>query len=174
MNNLVFNNANRPLYVLNNQAYTDAANNGQVYDVTTGEIDVVANGFLSVQMTIPANQNKTIYILRVLGGSTVNTALDFYRNATFTGGTSITPVNNNWDFSGGSVCTAKYLNQATNPISGGTMLLSMVQAGGGILIPFDGRIVIPSSTADRTFYLGLKNKTNQVNTCAISFAYWEL
>ena len=174
MNNLVFNKANHPLFVLNNQAYTDAAQNGQIYDVTTGELDVVANGFLSVQLTIPANQQKTIYILRLLGGSTVNTALDLFRDATFTGGTSITPVNNNWDFSGGSVCTGKYLNQAEDPIAGGTLLLAMVQAGGGILIPFDGRIVIPSSSTDRTFYLRLKNKTNQVNTCAISFSYWEL
>lgn len=174
MNNLIFNNSNQPLYVLNNQAYTDAAKNGQIYDVTTGELDVIANGFLSLQFTVPANQDKTIYILRVLGGSTVNTALDFFQNATFTGGTSITPVNNNWNFTGGSVCTAKYLNQAADPIAGGTLLLSMVQSGGGILIPFDGRMVIPSSTSDRTFYLRLKNSTNQVNTCAISFAYWEI
>jgi hypothetical protein len=170
----IISSASEPLIVLNNQPYTDAAKNGQVYDITTGEINVVANGYLAVQLTVPANQNKTVYILRLIGGSTVNTTLDIYRNATFSGGTALTPVNNNWNFSGSGASTAKYITQLTDPIIGGTLLISFVQAGGGILLPFDGRIVIPSSTTDRQFTLNLRNRTNQSNLCAISLAYWEL
>ncbi|MDD3013996.1 MAG: hypothetical protein PHC34_09870 [Candidatus Gastranaerophilales bacterium] len=135
---------------------------------------MVANGYLTIEFTVPANQNKTIYILRVSGGSTVNTIIDGFRDSTIPGGTPLTPVNNNLSFTGGSVCTAKYLNQLADPITGGTLLLAMVQVGGGILVPIDGRIVIASSTIDRTFCVRLKNKTNQVNTCAITFAYWEI
>jgi len=163
-----------PLIVLNNQPYTEAAKNGQVYDITTGDISVVGSGYLATQLTVPANQNKTIYILRLIGGSTVNTTFEIYRNATFSGGTSITPANNNWNFSGGSTCTAKYISQATDPITGGTLLISLVQIGGGLLLPFDGRIVIPSSTTDRQFYLVLKNKSTSSNLCSISLAYWEV
>lgn len=170
----IISNSSDPLVVLNNQPYTDAAINGQVYDITTGDINVDANGYLAVQLTVPANINKTVYILRLIGGSTVNTTLDIYRNATFSGGTSITPVNNNLDFTGGSVSTAKYKSQLANPVIGGTLMISFVQTGGGILLPFDGRIVIPSSTTDRQLYLVLKNKTNQSNICAISLAYWEI
>ena len=170
----IVSNANDPLLVLNNQPFADATINGQVYDVSTAEHDVPANGFLTIQLTIPANQGKTIYILRLIGGSTVNTTLDILRNATFTGGTTITPVNNNWSYTNTSVCTAKYLSQATDPTTGGTNVLSLVQTGGGLLLPFDGRLVIPSSTTDRYFYIRLSNKTNQVNLCSISIAYWEV
>jgi hypothetical protein len=172
-NDNIISSPSDPVIVLDNQPVTDAANNGQIYDITTGELDVAANGFLAVRMTIPANQNKTIYILRLLGGASVNTTLDIFRNATFSGGTSITPVNNNWNYSGGSVCSAKYLNQATDPTTEGNLLISIVQTSGGILLPFDGRMVIPCSTTDRYFYIRLKNKTNQINTCSMSFAYWE-
>lgn len=171
----VITSASEPLLVLNNQPYTDASNNGQVFDVTTGEITMVASGFMTAQLTIPANTDKTVYILRLVGGTTANTTLDLLENAGFAAsGTSITPVNNNYNYSGGSVCTAKYLNQATDPTSGGVPLISIVQTGGGTLLPFDGRIVIPSSTSDRTFYLRLRNKSNTTNICAMSLAYWEV
>ena len=170
----IITSASEPLLVLNNQPYTDASINGQVFDITTGDQSVVGSGYLATQLTIPANIDKTVYILRLIGGSTVNTTLELYRNATFSGGTSITPVNNNYDFSGGSLCTAKYITQAADPLTGGTILISLVQIGGGILLPFDGRIVIPSSTTARTFYLVLKNKSTSSNLCSISLAYWEV
>ncbi|PKM77869.1 MAG: hypothetical protein CVU90_05330 [Firmicutes bacterium HGW-Firmicutes-15] len=170
----IISSASDPLVVLNNQPYTDAAKNGQVYDITTGDVTVSGSGYLAAQLTIPANQNITVYILRLIGGSTVSTTFEIYRNAAFTGGTSITPANNNWDYSGGSVCTAKYINQLADPTSGGTLLISVTQAGGGVLLPFDGRIIIPSSTVDRQFYLLLKNKTTTTNVCSISLAYWEV
>jgi hypothetical protein len=162
-----------PLVVSNTPSYIYGANIGQVYDITTGTVDIAANGFLLTQLTIPANSGKTIYIVRLIGGSTVNTVLDIFRNATFSGGTAITPHNNNWNYSDASVCTAKFINSATDITSGGTQLITFVQTGGGTLLAFDGRLLIPSSTTDRQFYIRLKNSTNQTNTCSFSLAYWE-
>jgi len=162
------------LYVESTPGYIYGAAAGQVYDITTGSIDVVANGFLLVQLTNPANSGKTIYIARIAGGSLVNTTLDIFKNATFSGsGTPITPHNNNWSYSDASACTAKYINSATDITSGGTLMITFIQTGGQMLIAFDGRLVIPSSTSDREYYIRLKNNTNQTNTCSFSLAYWE-
>lgn len=173
-NTKIISASSEPVFAETTPGYIYGAANGHVYDITTGSIDVAANGFLLVQLTNPANSGKTIYIVRIAGGSTVNTNLDIFKNATFSpSGTSITPHNNNWSYSDASSCTAKYSNSATDITSGGTLMITFIQTGGQMLIAFDGRLVIPSSTSDRQFYIRLKNNTNQTNTCSFSLAYWE-
>ncbi|MDD3268838.1 MAG: hypothetical protein PHX14_05905 [Syntrophomonadaceae bacterium] len=170
----IINSEANPLYAQSTTPYLQGAVNGQIYDITTGSIDVAANGFLLVQLNIPAETNKTVYIIRLAGGATVNTRLDILRNAAFSGsGTAITPHNNNWSYLDSSTCTAKYSNSASDTTSGGELMITLIQNGGQMLVAFDGRLVIPSSSTERQFYIRIKNDTNQVNSCSLSLAYWE-
>ncbi len=170
----IINSNEEPLFTDSTPSYIYGADQGQVYDITTGGINVAANGFLLFQLTNTSNSGKTINIIRLAGGSTVNTTLDIMRNAAFaSSGIGITPHNNNWDYSDTSVCSAKYLTSGSDVTSGGSLLISYIQTGGQTLFPFDGRLVIPSSTSDRQFYIRLTNNTNQVNRCSLSLAYWE-
>lgn len=184
-NKSVFNNENDPLYVQNVTSVSDAtvispqeaaaALDGNFYNISTGSLSVAANGFLTVQLTIPINSNRTIYIARVSGGAITNTTIDIFFNATFAAaGTALTPVNTNTSSSNTSVVTGKYLTGAADPTTGGTRLASIIQTGGPVLVDYDGRIIIPATTTTRTFYIRLANNTNQVNLLSINVGYWEL
>ncbi len=162
-----------PLYVQSTTAINTAAANGRVFSVTTGDQSIPGSGFLAVQLTIPANSEKTIYIVRVAGGSLSNAVIDTYRNATFSGGTNITPYNENWGFSGGSACTCKFLINSTDPTTGGQNISTIV-ANGLVLASYEGRLIIPSSSSDRQFYLVLRNKSSSTNIAAATIGYMEL
>lgn len=153
-----------------------AALDGTFCMSSTGSQTVAANQFLLVQHTVPANVNKTIYIQRVSGGAITNTTIDIMYNATFAAtGTAFTPINSNLGKSTSSVVTGKFLSSsAPDPTTGGTRVNSIIQTGGPVVIDYDGRLVIPSTTSQRTFYIRLANNTNQANTLAINVSWWEL
>ncbi|WP_110113173.1 hypothetical protein [Bacillus sp. CGMCC 1.16541] len=182
---LVYNNQRDPLFVSMNSTVTSptvvtpvaqmAAMEGNFYSVTTGRESVAANGFLSIQLTMPANSNRTIYVQTVFGGATTNTTVDLLFNATFAAaGTAITPVNTNSGSTNTSAIVGKYISQATDPTTGGTLFSSIIQTGGTVTEIYDGAVVVPSTTSDRTLYTRLTNNTNQVNILAITITYWEL
>ncbi|WP_110113174.1 hypothetical protein [Bacillus sp. CGMCC 1.16541] len=182
---LVYNRQTDPLFVSMTSSLTSpttvvsaaetAAFQGRFFESSTGSQSVAANGFLVVQYTIPANSNRTVYIQRVSGGATTNTTIDILFNATFAAaGTTITPVNSNLASAITSVVTGKYLSQATDPTTGGTRVNSIIQTGGPVVIDYSGRIIIPSTTTDRTFYIRLANNTNQTNILSVNVSWWEL
>lgn len=173
-NNLIISDFANPVYIFDINTPSTISEKGVVYDITTGSVSVAPSSFLVLQLTIPANINKTIYIGRIAGGATANILFDILRNASFSAsGTAVTPINNNWDYGSNSGCTAKYISQGTDPTTGGNLLISFIQPSGGglILVPFDGRIVIPSSSSALYFTLRLANTSNQANPCSISLAY---
>lgn len=153
-----------------------AALDGTYFISSAGSQTVAANQFLLVQHTVPANTNRTIYIQRVSGGAITNTTIDILYNATFAAaGTSIAPINSNLGSSNSSVVTAKFLSSsAPDPTIGGTRINSIIQTGGPVVVDYEGRLVIPSTTSARTFYIRLANNTNQSNILSINVAWWEL
>lgn len=181
----VSNTPCNPLYVKNTTSLTNpivtisqasqAAMQGQFFTITTGSQSVTTmNNVLVVQMTIPANSNKTVYIQRVSGGATANTVIDILYNATFAAaGTSQTPVNTNQGSSKTSVVSAKFTT-GTDPTTGGTLVNSIIQTGGPVVIDYDGRLIIPSTTTDRTFYVRLINTSGGTNSLSVNISYWEI
>jgi len=171
----VISSPKEPVNTEANVYYTQLAADGIMFNAPTGTQSVPANGYLSYQLTIPANINKTIYIVQVAGGATVNSSVAEFKNGFFAAsGTAITPVCTKWSQTGGSSCTVKYLSQVADPLSGGTLLQSFVAPGGTLAYRVDGRDVISSSSSARTFYVRVTNRTNQANLCAIGVTWWEV
>lgn len=147
------------------------ARSGKVYTVSTGPQAVAANGFLLVQLTNPAISGKTMYIDCISGGSITNTTVDMLKNASFAdAGTALTPHNTNWSFSDTSIVTGKYLSQATDPTTGGTLLLSIIQTGGPDVVDFGGRYIVSSGQ----LYIRLTNNINQTSALSINITWWEI
>lgn len=183
MNNVPITSPKSPVYAQSTVIdYTTAVSQGgQVYSISTGSQSVAVSGFLTVQVTNPANSNKTIYIERISGGSTTNTTIDILKNATITTGVPPTPTtltinNRNWNSGNNSSMTGKYVTATagTDPTVGGTLLSSIIQVGGPITLLYNGEFIIPSSTIDREFYIRLVNNGNQVNILSINITWWEL
>jgi len=164
-----------PVYSETNVYYTQLAADGIMFNAPTNGQSVAANGYLSYQLTVPANINKTVYISLIAGGSASAFSVSEFKNAYLSGtGTTITPVNTNWDYSGGSACTVKYVSQATDPKSGGTLAQTLIGTGGTLAYTVDGRIVIPSTSAEQTFYLRVTNRSALTNLCALTVTWWEI
>lgn len=173
----IISSQEEPVYVEASTAANAASAAGKFFSVTTGDQTIPSSGFLALQLTVPADIDKTIYIWRIAGGSQTTAVIDTYRNATFSGGTSgtsITPYPENWSYASGTTSViCQYLISASDPTSGGEPI-STVVANGLVMASYDGRVIIPSSTSDRTFYVILRNKTNQTNVAAATLAYAEL
>ncbi|WP_136608074.1 hypothetical protein [Paenibacillus dokdonensis] len=120
-NNHVFNYPLKDPLGAVEPSYT-AAQSGDYYVITTGNQSVVqANGFLALQLTVPANSRKKIRFDNIQASSSSDTILSLYRNATLNvSGTSATPRNTNWAYPDASVVTGSWVSQTANPTSGGT------------------------------------------------------
>lgn len=184
-NNSIFNNENGPLFVQSTTSITDAtviesqataaSKNGTFYAVSTGSQSIAPNNFLLLQLTVPINSGKTIYISRVSGGSIANTTIDLFFNATFAAaGTAVTPANFNAGSSNTSVVTAKFIATTPDPTTGGTRLASVIQTSGPIEVNYDGRFIVVATTTTRTFYVRLVNNSSQTNLLSVNVSYWEL
>lgn len=174
-NNVPVTSPNQLIFGTNLNYSSYYARSGQVYTACTGSISVSANGFLVLQLTNPAHSGKILYINRISGGATTNTTFDMLKNATFSAtGTPITPQNTNWNFSNSSAATIKYLSQGTDPTTGGTNLISIIQTGGPLILDYGGLYIIPYGPTDRELYLRLTNNTNQVNILSINITWWEI
>lgn len=141
---------------------------GALFVATTGSISVVANGFLALRLSNPTSSYYA-NIQRFSGGSTVNTTIDIYKNATLTAtGTSFTPRNFNTLYTDNSSMNVEYLSQGTNPVSGGTLLSTFVQTGGILFCTLDAALKIAPGT---NVVLRLTNNTNQTNLCSINVLF---
>jgi hypothetical protein len=168
----VFNDSTGPLIV--EDLAQQAGRDGTFFVVSTGSQAVVANGFLAVQINIPANVSRTVNISRVSGGASVNTTIDLLFNATFAAaGTALSVINGNAGSTRTSITTAKFISQATDPTSGGTRLNSIIHTGGPLVYDVDGRYIIPSGVLAYTFYVRVINNTNQSNLLSINVSFWE-
>lgn len=148
---------------------------GKLYSVSTGSQSVAASGYLALEITNPANSNRMIDIIRVEGGTSTDTTIDILRNADLTvSGSSLTPLNRNWEYSDSSSITVMYITQASDPVSGGDLLTSVVDAGGSLSIRYDGEFILPSETIDGTFSIRARNETGQVNTISIGVTWIEV
>ncbi|PZD92984.1 hypothetical protein DNH61_25640 [Paenibacillus sambharensis] len=168
----VFNEFTDPLAIVDPPL--QASQDGAFFTVSTGPVSVAANGFLALQLIVPANVSRTVYIARFLGGSSVNTTIDFFFNATFAAtGTTLAVVNGNAGISRASNTSSRFITQTTDPTTGGARLNSIIQPGGPLVVELDGRFIVPSGPAARTFYVRMANNTNQTNLLAANISFWE-
>lgn len=158
-----------------------AAQAGVMYQVTTGSQTfnfALGGGFLLLQITIPANSSKTIYVCEVSSGSLAYSfILDVFINATFTAtGTLLTPFNANSSFSNSSSMTAKWLKSSSDPTSGGTRIGSFSDVSGGLNAVLDGSTIITSASSAQTFYLRITNNGPALSTNRLvaGVSWWEL
>lgn len=174
-NYFVVNSANDPLYdkaLILTQNY-QAAQSGVLYRLTTGSQSLVIGGFLLLQITVPANTKKTIYINEVDCGSQGALTLDIFRNATFAAaGTSAVPLNCNSAFSNNSSMTVKWLTSATDPTSGGTLERTLIGTS-GFIISLNGASIMTSTTSNLTYYLRITNG-GVANNVSLGVSWWEL
>jgi hypothetical protein len=174
MSVLVTNNATNPV-VVNDPAASIAIQQGNLFIATTDPQDMSSNIYMGVQVTNPANSGKTIYVNSIIGGAIKDTIIGIYRNATFSGtGTAPTPRNTNYGFSDTSSMTVKFLLSSTDPRNNGVLLYYTMQVGGPIEINYNGRIIVPSSSADQTIYLRIVNTGGIGNNVSIGIEWWEL
>jgi hypothetical protein len=145
---------------------------GSYYMLTTGSQSVATNGYLVVQISNPTGSGKVMHVETVLGSAVTETTLDVIRNGSFAAtGTTLTPRNANTSFNDSSVMTEKFINQATDPTTGGFSLLSSIQTGGSKEFDFNGSIII---TANNTLIIRLANNANKAAPMSISISWWEL
>lgn len=173
-NNLIISSESYPVFTQTNSIeYVERVSElGSLYSVTTGPIAVVANGFLVLQLTNPASSGKTFYIDTVVGGSSAISTIALFQNATFAAvGTALTSFNRNWNFGNNSIATGKYLSQAADPTTGGTLISTIVQPAGVVANQYYGSLIIPSGAANREFYVRL-TATTAVNY-SINVTWWE-
>lgn len=148
---------------------------GKLYSVATGSQSVVASGYLVLEITNPAASNKMIDIIRFEGGTSTNATIDILRNADLSvSGSSLSPLNRNWDYSDSSSITARYVTQAADPVSGGYLLTSVIGTGGSLSIGYDGEFILPSEATDETFSIRARNDTSQINTLSICVTWVEV
>lgn len=170
----IVSSENDTVYVNSVDYATIKSEQGKYYMVSASALSIVLNGFLALQITNPADSGKTMYIDRVSGGLTATATVDILRNATFAAvGTTATPYNANWGAGDNSAMKAKYISQATDPTSGGTLLLSDSQASGPFEIGLGGRLIVPGTTSDRQLYVRVTNGS-VANTMSINIAWWEI
>ncbi|MFA9456419.1 DUF6143 family protein [Halalkalibacter sp. AB-rgal2] len=177
----VFNTEDQPLYTTNVSTLETptvvipieglAAKDGVFYALTTDSISVVANGFLTLQLTNPAGSGTQLFISRISGGASVNTSIAVLRNATFPqAGTSLIPRNTNFTLPDNSIATAKFISQVTDPTVGGVNLNTVVQPSGLFIIEYQGRIILNPNT---TMVVRMTNRTNQTNLLSLNMSFWQ-
>lgn len=150
-------------------AAANAARAGSLYYVSTGAIALTLAGFVVLQLTNPASSTKNLFIARFMTGTSASATFDLLRNATFAAaGTTLTPRNANFASPDASVATAKFINQATDPTTGGQLLASLVQTDAA-LADYNGALVV---TPGSTIALRASNITLTL-TLSLNATWWE-
>ncbi len=179
MNNLVFNTSENPLHcsttvvdpVVSSSLQTDYTSAGLLYVVSSATVALLASGFLVMQISNPSGSGKNINIAQMSFGTSGNTTVDIFKNATFAvAGTSVTPQNRNTAFSNSSVMTAKYTTSASDPTTGGSLWTSTSLTDGSFYVNYDGTFVV---APNNTFYVRLTNLTLVVNRMSVNVTWWE-
>lgn len=166
----------QPLYT-NDRGYlsvTDPSDRmailGILYTADTGVQSIDADAYLIMQLTNPAGSGKFIQIRGSLGGSGISIVMELLGNASFTGGTSMTPINTNLGSANTSSANVKWISPGTtDPTTGGNLLFSYITNGGSLEVDFNGIIVVPEDT---TLVLRLKN-VDKKNDLVATISYWE-
>ncbi|MCR8631014.1 hypothetical protein [Paenibacillus radicis (ex Xue et al. 2023)] len=171
----IFNHANAPLYTNMTNTYANpgvetlpegnAAISSLLFTLTTGGVSVSSGQSLLLQAANPAGSGKTLYLSKVMGGTTAAATLLFYSGGTITGGTTPVPVNSNFGSSNASIITSK---QNTGSLTGTpTTVITLPITAGMYLVALGGAFVIP---AGQTFTatLGTGALTGSIN-----IIWWE-
>lgn len=147
-----------------------------MYTVNSGAQSVAISSFFTLQLTNPPTSTATVYIHSIFGGSTGTINLSILRNGSFAAsGTSVTPRNNNWNFSDSSSCTGKYIATGSDPTSGGTLLESLYQSSGNFYIPYQGQLIIPPGTTNRYLCLRVENPSILSTVVVVlGISWWEI
>lgn len=120
----------------------------------------------------PSGSGMEVFIITIDIVSTGQSWVDVYRGISYTGGTSITPVNLNFSNGKSSVCTVKHTITRTD----GTLVHSTVVPGGskqnavGGVAEVGETVVIPEGF---NFSVEVTNKSDSAEDISIRVVWWE-
>jgi hypothetical protein len=145
---------------------------GQRFTVDTSALSMANNGYLVLQITIPANWGKTMYVDRMRVGTSITSIVDCLP-ATITGTTPLTVINSNFGSNKTSTVTAGYLLTTTNPITG-TPVQTCILSGGTYELDYDGRFIMQSKATAQNYCIKVTNTGTASSTGMVSFSWWEV
>ena len=170
----VFNTELKPIYMQQNNTFTspgiigapelDAAKNGVLFILSTGNISVGAGSTLLLQTANP-NSSKRLYISRISGGTTAAAALRIASGGTITGGSTPTAFNALF----GNVTTSVATNRSNTGTLGGTpvTVMTLQLTSGMYLFDLDGGLIVPPNQS-LSVTLGTGALTGSIN-----LTWWE-
>jgi len=178
LNNVPIINTNQPFFSYNTNYAVYETKLGHLFNADTGVQTVAGTFYLVYELDVPPNKNKTVYIDRVVGGSSGTTTMDILKNATFTeSGTTCSIVNRNWNSENDSIVSCKYLNNGTiiDPTQGGLLIDTYFTNASTIDRAYDGRLAISSGTTTSQLYVRLLNTSTGVGNLSLSVnvSWWE-
>lgn len=145
---------------------------GKRFSFNTAAQSMTANGYLALQITIPANWGKTMYIDRLRVGTSTSSIVDCMP-ASITGTTPLTATNSNFGSANTTSVTGGYLITTTNPTTA-TPVQTCILTSGTLEINYDGRFVIPSKTTAQNYTIRVMNTGAGSSSGMITFAWWEI
>lgn len=168
-NNVVLTNDFNSLLTVDWQVR--AAQAEAYFQLTTGQQLVGQDDFLLVQLTNPAHSGKKVSFVRIIMLTSAAATVDILRNADFTAGRPLVPVNAHAGGSEGSMVQAKYLISAEDVTTGGTLINSCLTSAGFSEIGFNGSNTLDYTGTDQTMYCRVG--TIQKNSIVLNFSWWE-
>lgn len=167
--------ATQPAYTIDVTASTYAGH-GLIYTLSTPIVDILTQRYMIVRIQNPVASTKNIYLLKV-EGYLVNVGTGYvqsnvYRNATIVGSlTSITPRNTNFGFPDNSICTAGYMTNSANPVTGTSIGCVIDSSSTAIMFDIGGSYIFPPNH-NLTFVI--YNNSNKPITLVTSLLWAEM
>lgn len=150
---------------------------GKRFSTNTGNITSIgANSYIALLIIIPANWGKTMYVDRIRIGTSTTSVVDCMP-AVSVSGTTLTNTNSNFASTNTSTVVCKYIPiSSSDPFSSitATPVQTCVLAGGTYEQTYNGRFIMPSTSAIQYFGIRVQNTGTGSSSAMISFSWWEV
>ncbi|WP_127584473.1 hypothetical protein [Paenibacillus koleovorans] len=174
-NHSIFNSSNLPLYTYSTNTYVapeigntpegDAAKAGAFYILSSGNISVGGGSSLLLQAANAGGSGKTMYISRIVGGTTAAVVLTINSSGTITGGVTPTPFNTRFGSANTSVMTGR---RNTGTLGGSPTVFWTAQLSAGLFsVEFRGGLIVPPGQTI-SITLGTTASSSSIN-----LSWWE-
>ena len=172
MNNQIYNKSSDPLYVTGIASNNLLSSNSNFYSVTISNFSLSIGGNYLVQLTNPPDSTKTLYLYKMSfsnSGANIGMSISLIKNGSFNqAGTSVTPVNTNFQSTATSSATVKHGNFSA---IGSTVVLSTLQSSAIYTEFIDSIIGMPPNT---TLLVQINNGLLSIQTVSVNIFWYEI
>ena len=141
------------------------------FNMSTGNQSTASSKYLTMQVTIPANWGKTMYVDTLRAGSNAASVVDILSTALSGTGTTMSPINTNFGSSNKSAITGLYNTSAPSTTS--SSFQTFIFNSGTYETNFNGRIIFTSKTTEQKYCISVHSESGTGNNM-IGFSWWEL